>query len=93
LGWDSLSDGVSRYLTTASSEFEANIIEDRLSAAGIRVLVEGYAARGNVPGSGARDIYVDDPDLDRAREALGEAEGRTQPTEPKGTDRDGGRAR
>jgi hypothetical protein len=65
---------VSAYLTTASNEFETNMILDRLAAAGVRAVHQGTL--GPTGGSGgARDIYVEEPDLVRAREALEVPEG------------------
>jgi putative signal transducing protein len=64
---------VSRHLTTASNEFEADIVLSRLTEAGIH----GWESNslGGRPGSaGPRDIYVDDPDLERAMAVLKEAQ-------------------
>jgi hypothetical protein len=64
---------VSRYLTTASNEFEADIILSRLSEAGLSAWQQGEL--GSRPGyTGARDIYVDEVDLESAREALKDAQ-------------------
>jgi len=60
---------VSRYLTTGSNEIEADIIVGRLSEAGIVAWQQG--ALGGRPGyAGARDVYVEEVDLEAAREAL-----------------------
>lgn len=85
---------VSRHLTTGSNEIEADIIVSRLSEAGIHAWQQGTL--GGRPGyAGARDIYVEEADLEAAREALKAAqdvdedelialsEGKTQLTQPK----------
>jgi hypothetical protein len=64
---------MARWLTTASSEFEAQMISDRLGDAGVQVLIEG--AGSPRPSGGPRDIYVDDGDFERAHEALRSARG------------------
>jgi hypothetical protein len=88
---------MSKYLTTGSNEIEADIIMSRLSEAGIHAWQQG--ALGGRPGyAGPRDIYVEEADLEAARDALRAAqdvdenelialsEGRTQETTPaKGT--------
>ena len=63
-----------RHLTSAGTEFEADIILERLSEAGIQAVQQGpLAPRGGYPS--ARDIYVDERDLERAHAALKAAEG------------------
>jgi hypothetical protein len=64
---------VSRFLLTASGEFEAEIIRERLAEAGIGVLVKGQR-NARAIGAGARDIYVDDTQLEHAREVLAGAQ-------------------
>ena len=65
---------MAEHLTTASSEFEAEIILERLSEAGVQAVQQGpLAPRVGYPGG--RDIYVEEQDLDRARAALKAAEG------------------
>jgi hypothetical protein len=59
-----------RYLTTASSEFEASAIRGRLSEAGIQILEQGALDERGVAFVHSRDIYVDDRDLERAKTAL-----------------------
>jgi Putative prokaryotic signal transducing protein len=65
---------MSTHLATVANEFEADMILTRLSEAGVRAWpsVEGPFGRG---GTGeTRDIYVEDADLERAREVLAAAE-------------------
>ena len=64
---------MARLLTTASSEFEAQLIRDRLAEAGIAVLIEG-AGNARAFEGGRHDIYVEDDVLERAQEALQEAQ-------------------
>jgi hypothetical protein len=64
---------VSRHLTTASNELEADIILSRLTEAGVRAW-ESNSLGGRPGSAGPRDIYVDDADLERAMQALKEAE-------------------
>jgi len=60
---------MARYLTTGSNELEADIIVGRLSEAGIHAWQQGIL--GGRPGyAGARDIYVEESDLEAAQEAL-----------------------
>jgi hypothetical protein len=65
--------GVTRFLTSAPNEFVADMIYQRLTEAGVQPLSIGSEAR---PASldGGRDIYVEDQDLDRARQILRRAE-------------------
>lgn len=65
---------MARFLTTASSEFEAEMIRERLAEAGIAVLIEGTGASPRAFAGGKRDIYVEDEVLERAQEALREAQ-------------------
>jgi hypothetical protein len=53
-----------RLLTTVSNEAEAHMLLERLSEAGVRAWPSG------LPQFPARDIYVEEADLERAREAL-----------------------
>jgi hypothetical protein len=64
---------MAQFLTTATSEFEAEIIRERLAQAGIAVLIEGGGNAQAFQG-GRHDIYVEDDALERAREALREAQ-------------------
>jgi hypothetical protein len=62
-----------KLLTTASNASEAEIISARLAEAGIQAIVPG----GDLPqlgAGGAGAIYIEDEDLDRAREAMKAAE-------------------
>ncbi len=61
-------------LTTAGSRPEAELICARLSEAGIETIIQGGAFTARAAEVGARDIYVPDGDLDRAREILAEGE-------------------
>lgn len=54
---------------TVSSEFEANIVRERMAEAAITVLI-GPEGNPREPGAGTRDIYVEDADLERARAVL-----------------------
>jgi hypothetical protein len=64
---------MTRFLLTASTEFEADIVRERLAEAGISVLIEGQANPRAIA-AGGRDIYVDDGALERAREVLAAAQ-------------------
>lgn len=66
---------MARYLTTASSEFEADAIRGRLSEAGIQVLEQGPLDKVGAAFVHSRDIYVDDRDLERSKTALRASEG------------------
>lgn len=55
-----------RYLTKANNRFEASIIRDRLAEAGISAQVQGFIEGGMSAG----DVYVDERNLDNAREVL-----------------------
>jgi Putative prokaryotic signal transducing protein len=62
-----------QFLITASSAFEAEIVCSRLREAGIEPLWQG----SEMPRSGEivmRDIYVEDDELERAKQVLAEAE-------------------
>lgn len=63
---------MSSYLTTASNEFEADVILGRLALADVRAWQEGtLGPRAGM--AGARDIYVEPGDFERARDVLREA--------------------
>jgi hypothetical protein len=64
---------VSSYLTTASNEFEAQIIAERLEEAGISAIQKSPLGPRWGDG-GRRDLYVEDRDLARARQTLKDAE-------------------
>lgn len=66
---------MARYLTTASSEFEADAIRGRLSEAGIQILEQGALDKVGAAFVHSRDIYVDDRDLERAKTALRASKG------------------
>jgi hypothetical protein len=65
---------VRKILATTSSEVEADLLEARLRGAGIRCMRSAGAARGGRLSSG-REVLVEEEDIDRAREVLGEADG------------------
>lgn len=60
---------MSRWLITAPNEFVATMISQGLDDAGIRSFALNAQPRP-INFSGSQDIYVEDPDLDRAREIL-----------------------
>ena len=64
---------MARHLTTASNELEAEIILARLGEAGIHAW-ESNSLGGRPGSAGPRDVYVEHEDLERAREALREAQ-------------------
>lgn len=66
---------MARYLTTATSEFEANAIRGRLSEARISLLAQGALQDDGVTLVTGRDIYVNDNDLERAKAILKSDEG------------------
>jgi hypothetical protein len=67
---------MSRYLTMAPNAFVADLIRGRLSEAGIPSYVSGDAISTYARGAaGADSIYVDDADLERARQVLADAQG------------------
>lgn len=59
-----------RFLTTASSEFEAHAIRGRLTEAGIPILAQGALQDAGEMLLKGRDIYVNDQDLERAKSIL-----------------------
>jgi hypothetical protein len=65
-----------RIVATAANEFEAELISGALSEAGIESTMElaNTGMGGRFGGGGARDIYVREEDVERAKEALKEAE-------------------
>jgi len=62
-------------VTTASNEAEAEMVAERLSAAGIRHMARMASGGIRLGAAAARDVYVDAQDLDRAREVLKVDEG------------------
>jgi len=90
-----------RIVTTVGNEAEAEMVGEWLSEAGIRSMPQMSAGNIRLGAAAPRDVYVAEEDYDRALEvinaevpseeelaALSEA-AVTQPTRPKGTDRDG----
>jgi hypothetical protein len=64
---------MSRHLTTTSNEVEAEIVLSVVRAAGISAWQSNDL--GGRPGyGGPRDIYVEDADLERAQQALKDAQ-------------------
>jgi putative signal transducing protein len=63
-----------RIVTTASNEAEAEMVAERLSEAGIRHMARMASGGIRLGAAAARDVYVDAQDLDRARDALAQAE-------------------
>jgi len=65
-----------RIVATAANEFEAEMVCGVLSEAGIESSMElaTTGMGGRIGGGGARDIYVREEDLERAREALSATE-------------------
>jgi hypothetical protein len=63
-----------RIVATAANEFEAELISGLLTEAGIESNMElantGVAGWSNIGGGGARDIYVREQDLERAKQVL-----------------------
>jgi hypothetical protein len=62
-------------LTSVSSEPEASLVTARLAEAGIHVIARRSIGGPEWGVSGARDLYVEERDLDRAREVLRADEG------------------
>lgn len=63
---------MSRFLVSAKGELEVVTIRDRLSEAGIPVVVQSSLEDVGVPLASSRDIYVNDEDLERAKTVLAE---------------------
>jgi uncharacterized protein YaaQ len=59
-----------KIVTTVSNEAEAGMVGERLSEAGIRFTVRLASGGIRLGAAAARDMYVEEQDLDRAREAL-----------------------
>ena len=65
-----------KIVTTVSNEAEAEMVGERLSEAGIRHMTRSAGGGIRVLGAAAaRDVYVAEQDLERAREALAVDEG------------------
>lgn len=67
---DDARDGL-RVAATASSEPEAELIRQRLAQAGITAIAQRTIGGPEWGASGARYIYVEAADLERARALLG----------------------
>jgi hypothetical protein len=90
-------------VTTASNELEADLACGLLSGAGIRSMHQPSARGGQWSPAGARDVYVDVQNFERAREILSakgvseeelaqaevSTESPTQPTRPTDAGMDG----
>jgi hypothetical protein len=63
---------MSRYLTTPSNEIEAQIVLGVLGEAGI-IAWESNSLGGPAGSGGPRDVYVEDQELERARQVLAAA--------------------
>ncbi len=63
-------DGL-QVVATADSEPEAEVIQQRLAAAGITAVAQRTIGGPEWGASGARYVYVQAADLERAREVLG----------------------
>ncbi len=59
-----------KYLTTVASQPEAETIGSLLRSAGIVVVIQSAALASRTPALAACDIYVDEKDLNSARELL-----------------------
>jgi hypothetical protein len=66
---------VLKLVTSVGSEPEAELIAARLSEAGIQAISRRSIGGPEWGVSGARDVYVEEHDLDRAREVLRAGEG------------------
>jgi uncharacterized protein YaaQ len=64
-----------KLVTSVSNEAEAEMVAQRLSEAGIRFTVRLASGGIRLGAAAARDLYVDEQDLDRARETLEVDEG------------------
>ncbi|MGA2320293.1 MAG: DUF2007 domain-containing protein [Solirubrobacteraceae bacterium] len=59
-----------KIVTTVSNEAEAEMVAERLSEAGIRHMTRTASGGIRLGAAAARDVYVEEQDLDRAREVL-----------------------
>lgn len=64
-----------KLVTSVSTEAEAEMVAERLSEAGIRFTVRLASGGVRMGAAAARDLYVDEQDLDRARQMLEVDEG------------------
>src|SRR5207237_4374296 len=71
----SYASDVLKVLTSVRSEPEAALVSARLSEAGIQAINQRSIGGPEWGVSGARDVYVEEHDLDRAREVLRADEG------------------
>lgn len=62
-------------LTTVNNDLEATVVAGRLSEAGIHAMIQPSNRGGTWNPAGARDVYVAEQDLERAREVLKADEG------------------
>ena len=69
------ASGVLKVLTSVRSEPEAALVSARLSEAGIQAIYQRSIGGPEWGVSGARDVYVEEHDLVRARELLKADEG------------------
>jgi len=69
------ASGVLKVLTSVRSEPEAALVSARLSEAGIQAIYQRSIGGPEWGVSGARDLYVEEHDLVRARELLKADEG------------------
>jgi uncharacterized protein YaaQ len=81
-----------KLVTSVSNEAEAEMVAERLSEAGIRFTVRLASGGIRLGAAAARDLYVDEQDLDRAREALDADEGFTDEELARLSDEAGGTA-
>ena len=90
-----------RIVTTVENEAEAEMVAEWLSEAGIRSMPQMSSGNIRLGAAARRDVYVAEEDYDRALEVINaevpseeelaalSAAAVTQPTQPKGRDRDG----
>ena len=64
-----------KVVATAANEAEAEMIRDRLLSEGVQAISQRTIGGPEWGGSGARSVYVNETDLDRARAVLGANEG------------------
>jgi hypothetical protein len=64
-----------RAVTAVTSEVEAQLVLDLLAGAGIQAVLQRTIGSVEWGSSGARDVLVDEAELDRAREVLKANEG------------------
>jgi hypothetical protein len=64
-----------KIVTSVASEPEAELILERLSAAGISAIAQRTIGGPQWGYSGARDVFVGEEDLERAHEVLASEEG------------------